>query len=138
MTQPGLPDFLQPFFVCEGSPYTHVLLLRDFLWRFDVPASKQRQFWRHLKEGENYSQGAEMHQVSDQSHKVEAWAAAHITQTGNHRFDRLSAADVAYLFKHDTGCIISARALGDVLTRVLEWKRLKSHGVVVYTGITYT
>jgi hypothetical protein len=135
MTQPAdLPDFLQPFFVCEGSPYTHVCTWDEFLWRFNVPANKQRQFWRHVKESVHCF---DMHQVSDQSSNVEAWAKAHIKQTGD-RHDRLSAADAAYLFQHDTGCSISARALGDTLKHVLVWQRLKSNGVMVYTCIKYT
>jgi hypothetical protein len=135
MTQPSLPQYLTELFVPCGARYSHVCTLRDFLWRFDVPLSKQRQFWRFIKANEKHNtQNAQMHQVSPHACDVEAWASTHVIQT-NDAGDRISAADVAAAFERDTGVSISSRALGDVLKHVLRWQRLKSHGRMLYTGV---
>ena len=122
--------------VVDDSVYSHTCRWQGTVWRFNVPMSKRRSFWRKVKAGECYSPGAEVHQVPEQACIVEAWADAHVEETGN-ASDRISAFDIAEAFKRDTGADITARALGDTLTRVLAWHRVKSNGNAVYTGVKF-
>lgn len=133
-TRPSTPDWLDSFLVDSDSVYTHICKWRGFVWYLSVPLSKQRSFWRLVDAHVHFSPEAEIHQVSQLAHEIERWAEQHIIETGDPR-DRIAAADIANAFRYDTAHKITARALGDVLSRVLNWNRIKSHGNMVYTGV---
>ena len=130
-----LPYELAQYLTHSDGQYTHVVKWKSRLYRFDVPLDKQRSFYRFVKDAAHFTPDAVMHQVTNLAREVEKWASLKTTRTEDRKKDRLSAQEVFGAFCFDTGLNISARALGDVLMRVLDWQRVKSNGKMVYVAV---
>ena len=133
-----LPDWISQYVCSKRRRATHHITHNGNEWFLRVPTKEQGGFMRSVTEHQHFSPGALVTPTrnAERTLQIQEWARAHLESTDDSA-NRIGALELAILFHKDCpDSRFSARTIGNAMSW-LGYKRMKSRGVNVYTGLKY-